>query len=106
MIQFSRLASREENLPQLTRCRYFRETIELGSSKRHPESVSKSRWQLDRGQAMPGTSGPGIATYLSKKNVLLGLSRPADQLVEADVPRDVTTRSHRRIESSSYVRCG
>jgi urease accessory protein len=57
MVQFSRLASREENLPQLTRCRYFRETIELGSSKRHPESVSKSRRQLDRGQAMSGSSG-------------------------------------------------
>jgi urease accessory protein len=57
MIQFSHLASREENLPQRTRCRCFRETIELGSSKRHPESVAKSRGQLDRGQAMPGSSG-------------------------------------------------
>jgi urease accessory protein len=56
MIQSSHLASREENLPQRTRCRYFRETIELGSSKRHPESVTKSRGQFDRGQAMPGTS--------------------------------------------------
>ncbi len=64
MIQSSHLASREENLPQRTRCRYFRETIELGSSKRHPESVTKSRGQFDRGEAMPSTSGLGIATYL------------------------------------------
>ncbi len=31
---------------------------------------------------MPGISGPGIETYLSKKNVLLCRSRPADQWVE------------------------
>ena len=65
MTQFSHLAFREENLPQRARDKYFRRTTELGSSKRNPESGHKSLRQFDRGQAMPGTDRPSIATYLS-----------------------------------------
>ena len=67
MIQFSRLAFREENLSQRTRDRYFRKTAELWSSKRHTKSGRRSRAQFDRGQAMPGTRGPGIATIYQRK---------------------------------------
>ena len=98
MIQFSHLASREENLPQRTRCRCFRETIELGSSKRHPESVTNSRGQLDRGQAMPCSSGGASPHIYQRKMYYCVVRAPADQLVVADVRRDVTMRSHRRIE--------
>jgi hypothetical protein len=38
----------------------------LAHGSRDPENVTKSRG-IDRGQAMPGTDGSGIATYLSKK---------------------------------------
>jgi urease accessory protein len=71
MTRFSHLAFREENLPQRARDKYFRRTTELGNSKRNPESGHKSRRQFDRGQAMLGTSGPGIATYLTQRNVSL-----------------------------------
>ena len=43
MIQFRRLALREENLKQRTRDRYFRKTAELWSTKRHPKSGRRSR---------------------------------------------------------------
>jgi len=63
-------------LPQRTRDKYFRKTTELWSSKRHPQSVTKNRRPFDGGQAMPGTSGPGIATYLTQRNVLLCFHAP------------------------------
>jgi hypothetical protein len=92
VIQFSHLVLREENLAHGSRDGYFRITIELGRSKSNPEKVTKSREPFDRGQAMPGTSEPGIATYL------------IDRLVKADARRDVTMRSRRRIEFFWYPR--
>jgi urease accessory protein len=71
MIQFSHLASREENLPQRTRCRHLRKSTHLDHDKSTTERNRRSRGEFDRGQAMLGTSGPGIATYLTQRNVLL-----------------------------------
>jgi hypothetical protein len=45
---------------------YLREE-NLAHGSRDPDSVTKRLGPLDRGRAMPGTDGPGIATYLSKK---------------------------------------
>jgi hypothetical protein len=64
--RFSHLAGAKKICRKGTRDKYFRQTGELGSNKRHPESVTKSRGSFDRGQAMPGTRRPGIATYLTK----------------------------------------
>ena len=94
MIQFSHVASREENLPQRTRCRYFRETIELGSSKRHPESVAKSRGQLDRGQAMPCSSG-GASPHIYQRKMYYCVVRAqrtswCKPMFDAMSPSDVT----------------
>jgi urease accessory protein len=94
MIQFSHVASREENLPQRTRCRYFRETIELGSSKRHPESVTNSRGQLDRGQAMPCSSG-GASPHIYQRKMYYCVVRAqrtswCKPMFDAMSPPDVT----------------
>jgi len=75
------------------RDKYFRKTTELWSSKSNPESIAKSRGLFNRGQAMLGASRAG------HRNISI------DQLVEADVQRDISTRSHRRFEFFSYVRC-
>ncbi len=93
MIQFSHPAPRK-HLPQRTRDKYLRKTAEWWSSKRHPESVTKSRGPFDRGQAMPGTSGPGIATYLTNSNVVSCFhSQPTSwwkPTFDAMLPPDVT----------------
>jgi urease accessory protein len=60
MIQFRNLARREDLL-QRARCRYFRKSTELECVSRKPENGSRSRGDLNRGQAMLGTNGPGIA---------------------------------------------
>ena len=94
MIQFSHLALREET------CRNGRTTSTsakqtgLWSSESNPQSVTRRRGPFDRGEAMPGTSGPGIATYLSKKNVLLCRSRQRTSwwkpMFDAMSPPDLT----------------
>jgi urease accessory protein len=68
MIRFRNLAQRE-NLLQRARCRCFRKLAELGRSRRSPESGYRSRGELNRGQAVLGGTGPGIAAN-SKRNVL------------------------------------
>jgi len=75
------------------RDKYFRKTTELWSSKSNPESVTKSHGLFNRGQAMLGASRAG------HRHISI------DQLVEADVRRDISTRSQRRFEFFSYVGC-
>jgi urease accessory protein len=49
----------------------LRKSTDLDHDKSTTEGGRSSRGQFDRGQTMLGTSGPGIATYLTKRNVLL-----------------------------------
>jgi hypothetical protein len=77
VIQLNHLALREEN---------------WAHGSRDPESVTKSGGLFHRGRAMPGASRAGHR-HLS-----------IDQLVKPDVRRDVTMRSHRRIEFFWYAR--
>jgi urease accessory protein len=80
-------------LPQRTRDGYFRETADLCSRRRHPKSGRWSRAQFHRGQAMLGTSRPGIATYLTERNVLLcSLAQPTSwwkPMLDAMSPPDL-----------------
>jgi urease accessory protein len=61
MIQLRNLTRLNGNMSQRTCCRYFRRTTGLACCKRNPRRNHRDRGDSNRGQAMLGTSGPGIA---------------------------------------------
>ena len=81
MTQFSHL-TRREDLLQRKSCRNLRKSTDLDRDKRTTEGGCGSRGEFNRGPAMLGTSRAGHR------------HKSIDQLVKADVQRDVTMRSH------------
>jgi urease accessory protein len=67
VIQFSHLALREETCRNGRTTSTSAEQTGLWSSKNNPQSVTRRRGPFARGQAIPGTRGPGIATIYERK---------------------------------------
>jgi hypothetical protein len=66
MIQFSRLALREKTCSNGRATSTSAKRLNCGTVRATQRALPEPR-AFDRGQAMPGISGPGIATYQSKK---------------------------------------
>src|SRR5579872_3717850 len=79
-----------KNLSQRMRDSFSAKQLNCGAA-RATRKATKSRGLFNRGQAMLGASRAG------HRHISI------DQLVEADVRRDISTRSHRRFEFFSYV---